>query len=103
VPLCLLAVPWYDLIAVVTIRLSQGRSPFHADKQHLSHRLVGWGLSSPAAVGVIHLLTLASGIGGLILFQSDGQRIMAAALIAAGWVAVAAVDFFMWRRSRAAA
>src|SRR5439155_24026041 len=30
--LCFLTIPWYDLVSVVTIRLSQGRSPFHADK-----------------------------------------------------------------------
>jgi UDP-GlcNAc:undecaprenyl-phosphate GlcNAc-1-phosphate transferase len=101
VPLCLLAVPWYDLIAVVSLRLSQGRSPFHADKQHLSHRLVGWGLSSPAAVAVIHLLTLASCVGGLLLSQSAGQdRIVLITVVAAGWAGVALVDYVMWRKTR---
>ncbi len=61
VPLCLMATPCYDLISVVLIRLSQGRSPFEADKQHLSHRLVGRGLSKPVAVVVIYLCTMASG------------------------------------------
>ena len=43
IALCLCAVPIYDQGTVVLLRLSQGRSPFHADKQHLSHRLVGAG------------------------------------------------------------
>jgi len=68
VPLCILAVPCYDLLSVVVLRLSQGRSPFHADKQHLSHRLVGRGLSGWTAVRVIYLLALASGASGLILY-----------------------------------
>ena len=34
-PLCVLAVPLYDFCSVVLIRLSQGRSPFHADKSPL--------------------------------------------------------------------
>jgi UDP-GlcNAc:undecaprenyl-phosphate/decaprenyl-phosphate GlcNAc-1-phosphate transferase len=67
--LCFLTIPWYDLISVVTIRLRQGRSPFHADKQHLSHRLVALGLSGPQAVGIICLLALGIGAGGLILFR----------------------------------
>jgi UDP-GlcNAc:undecaprenyl-phosphate/decaprenyl-phosphate GlcNAc-1-phosphate transferase len=66
--LCILAVPCYDLLSVVLLRLSQGRSPFHADKQHLSHRLVNRGLSMGMAVRVIYLLALASGTSGVILY-----------------------------------
>src|SRR5262249_28263642 len=54
VPRCILAVPCYDLLSVVLLRLSQGRSPFHADKQHLSHRLADRGLSNWTAVRVIY-------------------------------------------------
>ena len=67
-PVCILAVPCYDLTSVVLLRLSQGRSPFHADKQHLSHRLTDRGLSKWTAVRVIYLLALASGASGLILY-----------------------------------
>lgn len=71
-PLCVLAVPLYDFISVMLIRLSQGRSPFHADKSHFSHRLVELGLSRPQAVMTIHLLTLATGLAGLLLYQVPG-------------------------------
>lgn len=71
-PLCVLAVPLYDFCSVVIIRLSQGRSPFHADKCHFSHRLVELGLSRPQAVMTIHLVTLATGLGGLLLYQVEG-------------------------------
>src|SRR5262249_40406604 len=57
-PLLILAVPWYDLTTVVALRLWQRGSPFHADKQHLSHRLVRLGLRPPMAVYVIYLLAL---------------------------------------------
>jgi UDP-GlcNAc:undecaprenyl-phosphate GlcNAc-1-phosphate transferase len=67
-PLCILAVPLYDFCSVMLIRLWQGRSPFHADKSHFSHRLVELGLSKPAAVLTIHLLTLATGFGALLLY-----------------------------------
>lgn len=97
VPLCVLAVPLYDMTSVVLIRLSQGRSPFHADKQHLSHRLVGRGLSKPAAVAVIHLLALASGAGGLVLYWVSTWQgaALVGALVACGWGAVAALELIV--------
>lgn len=66
-PLVILAVPLYDLASVVTIRLSQGRSPFVGDLQHFSHRLVRRGLSKRAAVLVIWGFTLVTGISGVVL------------------------------------
>ncbi|MFN0050599.1 MAG: glycosyltransferase family 4 protein [Planctomycetales bacterium] len=71
-PLCVLAVPLYDFGSVMLIRLSQGRSPFHADKSHFSHRLVELGMSRPHAVMTIHLVTLTTGLGGLLLYQVQG-------------------------------
>lgn len=68
-PLCVLAVPLYDLTTVVLIRLSEGRSPFHPDKKHFSHRLVELGLSKPHAVLTVHLCTLTTGLGALILYR----------------------------------
>jgi UDP-GlcNAc:undecaprenyl-phosphate GlcNAc-1-phosphate transferase len=66
-PLVVLAVPLYDFTSVVLIRLSQGRSPFVGDLQHLSHRLVGRGLSRAAAVYVIWGLTAITGVSGIVL------------------------------------
>ncbi len=68
-PLCVLSVPLYDFCSVVLIRLSQGRSPFHADKCHFSHRLVELGMSRKQAVLTIYLITLTTGLGGLLLYQ----------------------------------
>ena len=53
--------------SVVLIRLREGRSPFQADRRHFSHRLVERGLSSPQAVLTIDLVTLAGGLGALLL------------------------------------
>lgn len=70
-PLCILAVPLYDLVSVVTIRLRQGRSPFQADKSHFSHRLVELGLSKVQAVLTIHLATATTCLGAVLLYQVD--------------------------------
>lgn len=66
-PLVILAVPLYDLCSVSVIRLSQGKSPLVGDLQHFSHRLVGHGLSSRAAVLVIYGCAAATAIGGIAL------------------------------------
>jgi UDP-GlcNAc:undecaprenyl-phosphate GlcNAc-1-phosphate transferase len=94
VPLFLLAVPCYDMISVVLIRLRQGRSPFHADKQHLSHRLTALGLSRPAAVAIIHALALLSGLAALALVQlsSASGRCVVIALFVVGWCAFIVFD-----------
>jgi UDP-GlcNAc:undecaprenyl-phosphate GlcNAc-1-phosphate transferase len=68
-PLCILAVPLYDFCSVMLIRLLEGRSPFHADKSHFSHRLVELGLKPRHAVLTIHLATLTTGLGALLLYR----------------------------------
>ncbi len=94
-PLCLMAVPWYDLSAVVLLRVSQGHSPFHPDKQHLSHRLVARRLSPPVAVGIIHWMALASGASAVILqfVSAAGVIGLVTAQLAAWWLTLAALEF----------
>ena len=68
-PLCVMAVPFYDLCSVVIIRLCEGRSPFQPDKSHFSHRLVALGLTKLQAVLTVHLTTLTTGLLGLSLYS----------------------------------
>jgi len=82
-PLCILAVPLFDITSVIVIRLLEGRSPFQPDKSHFSHRLVELGLSKPAAVATVHLTTLLTGLAGLVLYQ---VRTWAAAGLVVGMV-----------------
>lgn len=70
-PLCILAVPLYDLVTVLYIRIRQGRSPFQPDKCHFSHRLVEIGFSKTTAVLLIYLLTATCGLGALLLHRVD--------------------------------
>jgi len=68
-PLCVLAIPLYDTCSVILIRLAQGRSPFHPDKSHFSHRLTALGLSKPKAVLTVHLATITTGLAGILLYR----------------------------------
>ncbi len=68
-PLFVLSVPLYDTATVLWIRFREGRSPFQPDKSHFSHRLVALGLSPRAAVRCVHLATLTTGLGALLLYR----------------------------------
>lgn len=70
-PLFVMAVPLYDMISVIWIRLKNGKSPFEGDKNHLSHRLVDLGLSKTQAVLTIYLLTSTCGLAALLLNRVD--------------------------------
>jgi UDP-GlcNAc:undecaprenyl-phosphate GlcNAc-1-phosphate transferase len=70
-PLLVMAVPLYDMTSVVLIRLREGRSPFKGDRRHFSHRLVARGLTPPQAVWTIDLVTLAGGLGALLLHKLE--------------------------------
>ena len=70
-PLLVMAVPFYDMVSVIAIRLWQRRSPFEADKNHFSHRLVALGFHPAVAVAFIHLLTVVSGLAALVLLRTD--------------------------------
>ena len=96
-PVLVLAVPLYDLTSVSLIRISQGRSPFQADRQHFSHRLVAKGLKPPVAVLVIWLCTLATGLGGVIV---GSLRPWEAAIVAAQAAAIIAVLALLERTAK---
>jgi UDP-GlcNAc:undecaprenyl-phosphate GlcNAc-1-phosphate transferase len=56
---------------VMSLRLSQGRSPFVGDTQHFSHRLKRHGLTDRQTVLTLYLTTLCTGLGATFLSQVD--------------------------------
>ncbi len=69
-PICVLAVPLYDLVSVSIIRIAQGGSPFVGDQRHFSHRLLARGLSARRTVVVISGCAAITGIGGVLLSRA---------------------------------
>ena len=55
-PLILLGFPILDTLAVMAQRVSEGHSPFAADKKHFHHRLLRLGLFSTEAVFSIYVI-----------------------------------------------
>jgi len=95
-PMMVMAVPLYDFTSVCLIRLSQGRSPFVGDRNHFSHRLVRRGLSVRAAVVVIWLCAIATGLSGVMLSRLNNWQ---AALAAGQTLAVIMVLALLERGS----
>ena len=55
-PILLLALPILDTLSVMTQRISEGRSPFSADKNHIHHKLLQLGFDHHEAVMVIYAI-----------------------------------------------
>ncbi|MGI8981177.1 MAG: MraY family glycosyltransferase [Pirellulaceae bacterium] len=70
-PIVVMAVPLYDMCTVLLIRLRAGKSPFQADKNHFSHRLVDLGLTRTQAVLTVYLTTATCGLAALLLHQVE--------------------------------
>ena len=70
-PLVLLAVPLYDFLSVVIIRIAQGKSPMVGDQQHFGHRLRAHGLSDKQVWVVMCGATAVTGVSGIVLWGTD--------------------------------
>jgi UDP-GlcNAc:undecaprenyl-phosphate GlcNAc-1-phosphate transferase len=55
-PILLLALPILDTLSVMVQRVSEGRSPFSPDKNHIHHKLLALGFSHHEAVMVIYAI-----------------------------------------------
>ncbi|NES25183.1 MAG: undecaprenyl/decaprenyl-phosphate alpha-N-acetylglucosaminyl 1-phosphate transferase, partial [Symploca sp. SIO3E6] len=95
-PYLILAVPLLDMSAVIVSRLSNGKSPFVADKRHLHHRLLRAGLSQRLTVLLIYALTLW--VGSLALAVSGIPSGYAYALAAT--MLLSYVGWQAWRNAR---
>ena len=56
IPVLLLALPILDTLSVMVQRVSEGRSPFSPDKNHIHHKLLALGFSHHEAVMVIYAI-----------------------------------------------
>ena len=82
IPILLLAIPILDTTVAVFSRLRRGVSPFQGGKDHLSHRLVRYGLSRKVAAITLWLLSALYGFFAVFISKSDTNIEIIFALIA---------------------
>ena len=98
-PLLVLAVPAYDLITVVALRLGRGVAPWHGDTNHISHRLVRLGLSRRDSVLTVWGASLAACLWSLALPRLPETAGWVLILgMAGGAVGVALIEYVAHRR-----
>ncbi|MBI4569798.1 MAG: undecaprenyl/decaprenyl-phosphate alpha-N-acetylglucosaminyl 1-phosphate transferase, partial [Planctomycetes bacterium] len=66
-PALIFAVPAYDTMSVILIRLRARRSPLAADRSHFAHRLRDLGFTAGETLGVIALLAAVAAVPSLAL------------------------------------
>src|SRR5215469_8132601 len=72
IPVLVLALPILDTLSVIVHRVSEGRSPFSADNNHIHHKLLALGFAHHEAVMVIYAIQAALFIAAYLLrFESD--------------------------------
>jgi UDP-GlcNAc:undecaprenyl-phosphate GlcNAc-1-phosphate transferase len=72
IPVLLLALPILDTLSVMVQRISEGRSPFSADKNHIHHKLLAMGFHHHEAVMVIYVVQfLLFVVAYFMRFESD--------------------------------
>ena len=71
VPLVVMALPLYDMISVITLRIRERRNPMVGDRRHFSHRLVRRGMNVRTAVYTIYLCTGGTSIAASLLMRVD--------------------------------
>ena len=68
-PVLVMAVPLFDTLSIIFIRIKRKQSVMKGDKRHFSHRLVNLGMTERQAVVFIYLVTLVTGLGATLLSQ----------------------------------
>ena len=85
IPLFILALPLFDLLAVSVIRWKTGKPFYIGDHNHISHRFLKMGMSRKMAVLMVHLLALIIGMCVLPLLWGE-ERTTVVSLIQAGTI-----------------
>jgi UDP-GlcNAc:undecaprenyl-phosphate GlcNAc-1-phosphate transferase len=86
VALLVLGVPIIDTFWIIVRRLSQGRSPFTPDRQHIHHRLLDLGLSHRQTVLVIYGVCTGLAVLALILTGASQLYAFLSVFVASGLV-----------------
>ncbi len=71
IPFFILAIPIFDLVAVIIIRILTKNPIYIGDNNHISHRFNKIGMSRKKAVFAVHLLSITIGLSVLPLLWGD--------------------------------
>lgn len=80
-----LIVPAFDVVRVVIVRISSGKSPFEPDKNHIHHQFLAMGFTARKAMLLILLISCVfSGINILLMPHVDNTLMLVGDIVA--WI-----------------
>ena len=92
IPILLLAIPILDTTVAVLSRLRRKVSPFQGGKDHLSHRLVRYGLSRKVSATTLWLLSALYGMFAvLISLENSNYEILILIIVLVFWILLLAL------------
>lgn len=80
-PVAVLMLPLVDMVATTVRRLAKGKSPFHADRTHIHHRLLDFGHSHRAVVLIMYCWAVVIGFAAAALALFPLVRVVPIALV----------------------
>lgn len=86
IPMIVLGIPITDTILAVIRRLRKGVHPFHADREHIHHRLLNLGLSHRKVVLLIYAISLSWGLIAMLIFISSSPFMLVFLIPIAGTI-----------------
>lgn len=95
-PLFIFAVPFYDTLSVILIRIKNGQPIYKGDLNHLSHRIHRSGYSKRMTVLIIFLMTLFTGMLPCLFPEViGGTPVMALAKWGMGMAGIIMMEFLI--------
>lgn len=91
IPLLVLAVPLFDVLSVIFIRILHKKPIFLPDKNHFSHRLVDMGMKIKTAVLFLYLIAFCVGLPSVLLPQLSLSGVGIVFLQAIGIIIIIAI------------
>lgn len=76
VAIAILIVPLFDLARVFFIRLKAGKSPMHADRNHIHHRLLDLGFTHHQVASILSLSTLTFIVIAILICKLRGEVVL---------------------------
>ena len=98
-PVLILAVPFYDTVSVICIRIKSGQPVYMGDRNHFSHRLVRLGMSERGTILFIYLVAFTIGLSALLLNKVGFEGVFLIFFqTAAILLIIAMMEYYGWKR-----
>ncbi|HEX7352440.1 MraY family glycosyltransferase [Brachybacterium sp.] len=99
-PIGVMIIPFLDFALAVVRRIGAGKSPFHADKAHLHHRLLSLGHSKFTAVLIMYTWTVVISVGLLLPIMLPVRTVVLFWVIGLLFALLVTFDPLRWRTGR---